>query len=70
MYTNEREEHCINYLIYISKARIETIEKEGDVFLVNRPGVARADLQTPLSLINSISHPFPPNLHNAFSTEP
>ena len=34
----------------------------GVTFLLNRPGVAGALLQTPLWLIYSFSHPFPPNL--------
>ena len=32
--------------------------------LFNRPGVAGAVLQTPLSLIDSVSQPFSPNLQD------
>ena len=32
--------------------------------VINRPGVAGAVLQTPLSNIQSLSDPFPPNLQN------
>ena len=34
------------------------------VSLFNRPGVAEAVLQTDSSLIDYVSHPFPPDLQN------
>ena len=36
--------------------------------LINRTGVARAVLQTPLSFIKLFIHPFPPNISMTFST--
>ena len=43
-------------------------------FMINRPGVAWAVLQTPLSfnnaLINSASHPFAPDLQITFPPKP
>ena len=36
----------------------------------NRPGVARAVLQTPLSFIQSATDPFPPHLQNIISPKP
>ena len=42
--------------------------------MFNRPGVAKAVLKTPSSLIhsfiNSVSHPFPPNLQNIITPKP
>ena len=38
--------------------------------IVNKPGVAAAVLQTPLSLIESVSDPFPPNLQNIITPKP
>ena len=42
--------------------------------MFNRPGVARAVLQTPWSLIQSVSQsvsdPFPPNLQNIITSKP
>ena len=40
------------------------------VILFNRPGVAGAVLQTPLSPIHSVSDPFPPNLQATFNPKP
>ena len=38
--------------------------------IVIRPGVDGAVLQAPLSLINSVSEPFPPNLQNIINHKP
>ena len=40
------------------------INKSFLLMIFNRPGVARAVLQTPLLLIHSLTDPFPPNLQN------
>ena len=43
-------------------------------YIFNRPGVAGAVLKSPLLLINSfsqsVSHPFPPNLQDTFTSKP
>ena len=40
------------------------------VYLINRPGIAGAVQQTPLSLIKSLSHPFPPHLQDIINPKP
>ena len=38
--------------------------------LFNRPGVAGAVLQTASSFIDSVSEPFPPDIHNIINPKP
>ena len=55
----------------VDKVLGHKIKKIYHIFaVVNRPGVARAVLQTPLSLIDSVSHPFPPNIQQTFNPKP
>ena len=41
-----------------------------DHMYINRPGVAWVVLQTPLSLIKSVTDAFPPNLQNIITPKP
>ena len=38
--------------------------------LFNRPSVAGAVQQTPSSLTDRVTHPFPPNMHNTINPKP
>ena len=38
--------------------------------MINRPGVAEAVLQTPSSLTESVTDPFPPNLQDIINPKP
>ena len=39
-------------------------------YMFNRPGVAKAVLQTPVLLIKSLSQPFPPDIQQTFIPKP
>ena len=54
---------CDTVLETIYQASFDHVKVSATPFF-NRPGVARAVLQ---NLLHSVSHPFPPNLQNAFT---
>ena len=67
-------------LIYHSKENLvgpiyaKKLVESGCLYVFNRPGVAGAVLQTPSSLIDSVSEsvsqPFPPNLQDIINHKP
>ena len=62
----------IFFFKYSDNARINAIScyDLARPYIINRPGVAGAVLQSPPLLIDSVSQPFPPNLQNTINHKP
>ena len=53
------------FLVKHTQSVVTGVPQVSDMFpFFNRPSAAGAVLQTPLSLGDSVTHPFPPNLQN------